>query len=71
MRLTKREVETYNIIKTFIRKNKYSPTYKEIAYLLGIHSIAAAFEYVKRLIYKGYISKELNVNRSIIILKKL
>lgn len=58
-----------NIIKTFIEKNGYSPTVREIQKEANLKSIATVHEHIQRLEAKGYITYVKNKSRTIRILK--
>lgn len=69
--LTKREVETYNVIKNFIQQYDYSPSYQEICKKLKIHSISAAFLYTRRLIIRGYLEHPGKIKRGFTVKKQI
>lgn len=58
-----------SIIKTFIEKNGYSPTVREIQKEANLKSIATVHEHIQRLEAKGYITYVKNKSRTIRILK--
>lgn len=63
--LTKRQFEILNLIKSFISDNGYAPSYREIAFKLGLSSVATVAEYISVLEQKGYLSKEGSGARSL------
>lgn len=69
--LTKRQMEVLRFIQSFINKNSYSPSIREIGDGLGVVSQNAVTMHLIGLQLKGYISRQDNVSRSIVILKPL
>ena len=67
--MTRRLEEYYQIIKSFIEKNGYSPTVREIGELAGIASPATSMFAIKKLKNLGYIEYEKGKNRTIRCLK--
>jgi repressor LexA len=67
--MTRRLEEYYKIIKSFIEKNGYSPTIREIGELAGTTSSATSMIAVRRLKKLGYIEYEKGKNRTIRCLK--
>ncbi|WP_431785723.1 LexA repressor [Paenibacillus lactis] len=55
--LTRRQYEVLEFIKSFIARNGYSPTVREISEHMGYSSASTAFSIVERLIKKGKIRK--------------
>ena len=68
--MTEREKEILEIIKTFIEKNGYSPTIREICSIANIKSTAAAHAQIQKLKAKGYITSGVDMPRSIALTKK-
>jgi len=68
-RLTQKQENIYNIIKQFINKNGYSPTFREIAKIAKLNSSGTIQEYIYKLKKKGYINYIPNKNRTIRIIK--
>ncbi|MFH1855272.1 MAG: transcriptional repressor LexA [bacterium] len=56
--LTKRQSEILSLIKSFIEENDYAPSYREIAKLLKLSSVATVAEYISVLEQKGYLTKQ-------------
>ena len=67
--LTPIQKRVYYIIKDFIDKNGYSPSYREIGKLNGNNSVATVWFHMKNLRNKGYISYKDGVNRTVRIIK--
>lgn len=61
---TKRQSEVLDFIKSFLKKNKYPPTFREIAYNFGI-SAKGAYDHVKALEKKSLVSCNSNRSRTI------
>lgn len=55
--LTRKQVEVFQFIKSFISKKGYPPTVREIANHMGYYSPSTAFQQVNELVNKGYIIK--------------
>lgn len=69
--LTKKQTEALIFIVNYIRRNGYSPTYKNIASGAGLKSVGAAAGIILALERKGYIIKEKNKHHSIRLTKAL
>lgn len=67
--MTRRLEEYYKIIKSFIEKNGYSPTIREIGELAGTTSSATPMVMVRKLKKLGYIEYEKGKSRTIRCLK--
>ena len=63
--LTKRQKEVLDFINSFIQKNDYSPSLREIAVFIGTDNASSAQYFVDELREKGYLSKEANKTRGI------
>lgn len=63
--ITKRQKQVLDFIKSYKKKNKYSPSLEEIRGNLGISSISTAHYHVKKLQEAGYLQKEYNQPRSV------
>jgi len=61
---TKRQTEVLDFIKSFFKENKYPPTFREIADNFGI-SFKGAYDHVKALKKKSFISCDSNRSRTI------
>lgn len=68
--LTIKQTECFEIISTFMQKNGYPPTVREIAKELGNNSPATTLHHMKELKKKGYITWIEKQNRTIKILKE-
>ena len=65
--LTPRQKTVYDIIRDFIKSNKYSPSYEEIKQLAGLHSKENVYRYVHQLIDRGWLRNKKGRNRSLSI----
>ena len=63
--ITKRQKQVLDFIKSYKKKNKYSPSLEEIRGNLEISSISTAHYHVKKLQESGYLQKEYNQPRSV------
>ncbi len=63
--LTKKQLDIFNFIKSFIDSNDYAPSYREIAKFLNLSSVATVAEYINILEQKGYIKKDGSCARSL------
>lgn len=55
--LSDKQLEIYKFIKSFCKKNGFSPTYIEIGEAMQM-SDAGAFDVVKKLEEKGYVKRD-------------
>lgn len=69
--LTPKQFEMYQAIDSFIDKNGYSPSYKELAKATGKANSSTAFHIIKRLERRGYVASIPGSGRSLIIIKKI
>ena len=65
MALTKRQKEVLEFLADFIDKNRYSPSYEEIADGLSLNSLATIHKHVSSLESKGYLRRAFNQSRSL------
>ena len=65
--LTKKQLLVFNFVKNFVIKNKYSPSYEEIAKGLGYKSKSAIHSIIINLHSRGWINRKVGGGRSIII----
>ncbi len=65
--ITRRQLETFEFIKSFLQRKKYPPTINEIAREFGVGNTSVV-ERLKSLEKKGYIKRIKDQTRSIIIL---
>tara|TARA_R110000751_G_scaffold295878_1_gene404817 strand:- start:258 stop:482 length:225 start_codon:yes stop_codon:yes gene_type:complete len=65
--LTPRQKEIFDMIKEFIKSNKFSPSYEEIKQLAGLNSKSVVHAHIHRLIARGWIKNGNGRNRSISI----
>ncbi len=63
--LTKRRKEVLDFMKTYLKKNGYSPSLQEIQKKLNLASVSTAHFHVSRLKDEGYITKQNGKARSI------
>jgi len=63
--ITRRQKQVLDFIKSYKKKNKYSPSLEEIKDNLEISSISTAHYHVKKLLEAGYLQKEYNQPRSV------
>jgi repressor LexA len=63
------QLKVLNFIKTFIEKNSYSPTIREIADNFSV-STKGAQDHVSALRRKGYIRSEYHKSRTITVIKE-
>jgi len=63
--ITKRQKQVLDFIKSYKKKNKYSPSLEEIRNDLRISSISTAHYHVKKLQEAGFLQKEYNQPRSV------
>jgi len=69
-KLTKRQVDVLNYVKTFIVSHGYPPTVREIGKALEISSPATIQAHLNNIEKKGYIKREGTKNRAIELLVK-
>lgn len=63
--LTKKQRRTLDYVTTFIEKNGYSPSYREIATGLKLSSVATVAQHIESLVSKGLLVKGNNSARSL------
>lgn len=63
--ITKKQKRILDYITSFIEKNGYSPSYREIAAGLKLNSVATVAQHIESLTKKGLISKGSNSARSL------
>ena len=68
--LTKRQKEAFDFISSFLGKNGYSPSLKDIAKFLKTKNLSTAQYFVEELKKKGYLKKASHKNRGIILINK-
>ncbi len=67
MTLTKRQSQILQFVREHLQDHGYSPSYQEIAAHFGYRSLATVHEHVSNLEGKGYLGKEANRSRSIVL----
>ena len=67
-KLTNKQKEVLDYIKSFCATNKYPPSVREICHGLGINSPATIHTHIKKLIDKGYIQRGENGNKQLKLL---
>ena len=70
MALTRRQKEVLDFLADFIDKNRYSPSYEEIADGLSLNSLATIHKHISSLESKGYLRRAFNQSRSLEISPK-
>lgn len=68
--LTKKQSQMLDVIRTFMARHNYAPSYREMMAATGIRSPATAFGHVRNLQRKGYIKTGKNQIRSIELTEK-
>jgi len=68
-KLTRKQAEILAYLKTYIVKNTYPPSIREIGDEFGINSTNGVFDHLNALTRKGYIQREYFQARSITILR--
>ena len=66
--LTPKQKKLYDVIKTFIAANNYSPSYEELKQLMGSRSKAHIHALIHQLIRRHWVGKRNGANRSLFIL---
>lgn len=67
--LTKREHDTLEAIKSFLKSNQYPPTIKEIADIIKVSSTSTVSRFLVNLEGKGFITRQECKPRSMRILQ--
>lgn len=62
---TKRQKQILDFIRSFIKKNDYSPSLEEIKKHFGLSSFSTIHFHIEKLKNAGYLTKEDNISRSI------
>lgn len=70
MALTRRQKEVLDFLASFIDKNRYSPSYEEMAEGLSLSSLATIHKHISSLESKGYLCRSFNQSRSLEIAPK-
>jgi repressor LexA len=68
--LTKKQGEALNAIRAFMLKHNYAPSYREVMRAMGIKSPATAFNHVRALHDKGYLTLKRGRIRSATLTEK-
>ena len=66
IRLTKREQDVYDYILEYRKEKRFSPSMREIAEGLGLHSASTVHVHIHHLIDKGWLLPCEQLNRTII-----
>jgi repressor LexA len=66
-RLTERQTQVLDFLKSYQRKHNKPPTFKEIGEALGIRSMNAVFKQINALAEKGYIKRDKGMARGLSI----
>ncbi len=64
-KITKRQKEILDFIKSFIGSNGYSPSFSEIGQAFNLSSPATVHQHIKALVDKGYLKNDFNAKRSL------
>lgn len=67
--VTERQIQIYLSIREYIKKNKISPSVRELCEINGISSTATIYYFLKKLKKHGYITYREKTSRSIVVLK--
>lgn len=70
-KLTKKQKQVFDFIKTYISENGISPTIEEIRKELKLKAVSTIHEHINSLEEKGYISKSENSARSLSLIKEI
>lgn len=70
MILTKRQKEILNFLESFLSKNGYAPSIREIGERFKLNSPATVHAHLKNLKEKGFLNLDFNVPRSLKLIKK-
>lgn len=70
-KLTTKQKKVYDFIEDFIRSQGYSPSIRDICSGLGIRSTSTIHTHISTLEQKGYLKKEDNKNRSLVLTNML
>ncbi|MEX1014619.1 MAG: transcriptional repressor LexA [Candidatus Paceibacterota bacterium] len=70
-KLTKKQKQVFDFIKTYISENGISPTIEEIRKELKLKAISTIHEHINSLEAKGYLSKSENSARSLSLIKEI
>src|SRR5258706_14195361 len=65
MALTRKQKQVLDFVREFVEKKGYSPSLEEIGARFGLSSVATVHKHVSKLVEKGMLRREPNVNRSI------
>ena len=66
IRLTKREQDVYDYILEYRKEKRFSPSMREIAEGIGLHSASTVHVHIHHLISKGWLLPCEQLNRTII-----
>jgi len=70
-KLTKKQKQVFDFIKTYVSENGISPTIEEIRRELKLKAVSTIHEHINSLEAKGYISKSENSARSLSLIKEI
>jgi repressor LexA len=71
MSITKKQLQVYEFIVSFLKENNYAPTQVEIKNHFGLKSLGSVQDYLKYLREAGYIDHDTNAVRGLTPLKSL
>lgn len=66
--LTKRQYEILSFLQSYTQEHGYAPSFEEIAARFGYNSLATVHEHLTNLERKGYIARQYNEARSLVVL---
>ena len=66
IRLTKREKDVYDYILEYRKEKRFSPSMREIAEGIGLHSASTVHVHVHNLMDKGWLQPVERMNRTIL-----
>lgn len=70
-RPSKKQLEVFNYIDTFINENGFGPSYREVMRALGLKSVSTVATHVDGLITRGLLVKRENSARSLQVVSKV
>lgn len=63
--ITKKQLDIFSFIESFIDKHHYSPSYRDIQQQFGFSSLGTVYNYIKRLEKRGILAAERKSSRSL------
>ncbi len=68
---TKKQYDIYAFIEEYIKKNNFSPSYRDIQEQFGFSSLGTVYSYIQRLKRKGMLTAEKQCSRSFTLAQAL